>query len=250
MGALALQKIYPPGFAGTGRATASDSRRASARASTPRRLSPAASALLRLLRRSPGPLDPAAPGALPHFELAAVAGSVPAPAPPTAVSDSAFRHRSFALLLPLRSLRRAPRLPLPQRWPPSPPTALQSLWPLVANRASSSADVNSLLVPLLWQLPLPLETACRLYPLQMSGRALSSLPPEATSPALERKAAAEAPSHPIQAALSVSRIPFSACPARPFRSGPAHRRPHPPAPFFRRVGLGAGLPHLLCPLRP
>src|SRR6516225_5375658 len=58
LGALALQEIYPPGTAGAGPRTGRDSRRASARASVPRRLSPAASALPRFLRRSPGSLDP------------------------------------------------------------------------------------------------------------------------------------------------------------------------------------------------
>src|SRR5262245_2185 len=51
IGTLALPEVYPPGLAGAPPRTRRDSRRASARASASRRLSPAASALSRFLRR-------------------------------------------------------------------------------------------------------------------------------------------------------------------------------------------------------
>src|SRR5208337_4694315 len=92
--------------------------------------------------------------------------------------------------LSLFPLRCTLAVPLPQQWSPGQPTALQSLWSLVSTGSPpSSHPPYSLLVPLLPERPLLLETTSRLYPLQMPLRSLPSLPAEATSLKVEREAA-------------------------------------------------------------
>src|SRR6516225_686494 len=105
----------------------------------------------------------------PDLGLAAVASSVSArPRSAPASGAAASRRPRGATPLSLCPLRRAPAVPLPQRWSPGQPTELQSLWPFVAARSSPSPDPSHpLLVSLLPQRPLPLETAPRLHHLQV-----------------------------------------------------------------------------------
>jgi hypothetical protein len=79
--------------------------------SAPRRLSPAASALSRFLRRSPGSLDPASDAGPcnPHLGLAAVGCPVSTrPWSATVSGSAAARCPPAAAHLPLRPLRRNP----------------------------------------------------------------------------------------------------------------------------------------------
>src|SRR5208282_501349 len=84
----------------------------------------------------------------------------------------------------------------------------------------------------------------------MSLRSLPSLPREATSLKVERKAPPETPPLPIQAALPISRVPLSACSTGPFHSPSAWPRPRPHSPLLGPVRAGPGFPYFLCPLRP